>query len=66
MLDLTENLNRFQIAFGIALIALLLFLIYERLERKTDLILASKSYLDCWDVENITKILYNSIPNDCN
>ena len=36
MLDLTENLNRFHIGFGIALIALLLFLIYERLsERKT-------------------------------
>lgn len=36
MLDLTENLNRFQIAFGIALIALFLFLIYEKLrERKT-------------------------------
>jgi len=33
MLDLTENLNRFQIAFGIALIVLLLFLIYERLKK---------------------------------
>ena len=33
MIDLTENLNRFQIAFGIALIALLLFLIYNQLKK---------------------------------
>jgi len=36
MVDLTENLNRFQIAFGIALIALLLFLIYEKVKKNNN------------------------------